>query len=164
MTSHQQKSIFISYRRRDTLPLAMYVSEAIKRSFVNADVFVDVDSIEVGDRWPERVREALERASVLIVLIGPKWLTASDEYGRRRLDIPEDWVRREIEMALDKRLMVIPLLFMDAKLPADVRGLPDTLAPLLNIQATELHEDTWSEDVARLVGRLRPSARSTPTS
>jgi pterin-4a-carbinolamine dehydratase len=154
VTAQGNKSVFISYRRRDTLPLAMYIGDAIKRSFVNVDVFVDIDQIEIGDRWPERIREALEKASVLIVLIGPLWLTAPDKYGRRRLDNPEDWVRREIELAFEKKLLIIPVLFSGAELP-EKEGLPHTLAALLDTQASRLREDIWQDDVARLVKRLR---------
>jgi pterin-4a-carbinolamine dehydratase len=153
MAPRGEKSIFISYRRRDTLPVAMYIGDAIKRSFVNASVFIDVDVIEVGDRWPSLIRAALENASVLIVLIGPQWLTAASKDGRRRLDDPEDWVRREIELALKLRVKIIPVLFSGASLP-EKKDLPGSLAPLLWRQAISLRDDTWPKDVARLVNRL----------
>lgn len=153
MDGQSDKSVFISYRRRDTLPLAMYVRDAIERNFRNVDVFVDIDVIEAGDEWPPRVREGLERASVLIALIGPKWLKATDGHGQSRLHNPKDWVRREIEFAL-KNLKIIPLLFSKAQLPEKGK-LPRSLARLPDIQASTLREETFRDDVAHLLTRLQ---------
>jgi len=43
-------------------------------------------------------------------VIGPRWLAAADDAGIRRLDRPEDWVRRETAEALRRKVLVIPLL------------------------------------------------------
>ncbi|MGH3792738.1 MAG: hypothetical protein ACRDQ9_18475 [Pseudonocardiaceae bacterium] len=39
-------------------------------------------------------------APVLLAVVGPRWLTATDPTGRRRIDDPDDWVRRELAEAL----------------------------------------------------------------
>jgi hypothetical protein len=36
-----------------------------------------------------------DSANLLLALIGPQWLTITDENGQRRLDNPEDYVRLE---------------------------------------------------------------------
>jgi hypothetical protein len=55
-------------------------------------VFIDTDSIRMGDDWPERIDNALASATILIPVIGPNWLKIADDYGRRRLDRADDWV------------------------------------------------------------------------
>jgi hypothetical protein len=42
----------------------------------------------------------MARCSTLLVLIGTKWLSATDGGGRRRLEDPKDFVRQEIEEGL----------------------------------------------------------------
>lgn len=96
MSSLQTKSIFISYRRRDASTVARWLGETIEQNFGKGSVFIDTDAIEIGDEWPERIETALKKASALIVLIGAEWLRSHDEFGRRRLDNPKDWVRKEI--------------------------------------------------------------------
>jgi hypothetical protein len=56
---------------------------------------MDVNGIRPSQLWPERVRAELERSSGLIVLSGEKWLHIHDEFGRRRIDRDDDWVRLE---------------------------------------------------------------------
>jgi hypothetical protein len=46
---------------------------------------------------------------VLLVVIGPHWLTLTDEAGQRRIDDPRDWLHREIAEALHHRLRIIPI-------------------------------------------------------
>jgi hypothetical protein len=47
---------------------------------------------------------------LMLVLIGPGWLKAADDAGRRRIDLPEDWVALEVWMALHRGVPVVPLL------------------------------------------------------
>lgn len=39
-----------------------------------------------------------------------RWILARDEYGRRRVDDADDWVRHEIRLALEHGKTVMPLL------------------------------------------------------
>ena len=43
-----------------------------------------------GERWPDRLRQEVLNCRVLLAVVGPGWLTALDEDGRRRLDDPQD--------------------------------------------------------------------------
>ena len=58
----------------------------------------------------------------MLVVIGPKWQTASytddDHAGMLRLHDPEDGVRKEITLALDHGRTVIPVLLNGQKLPS----------------------------------------------
>ena len=55
----------------------------------SAEVFKDVDSIELGDDFVEAITTAVESCDVLLAVIGDQWLTITDQAGRRRLDNPE---------------------------------------------------------------------------
>lgn len=157
------KSIFISYRRRDGSAIARWLAETIEQNFGKATVFVDTEAIESGDHWPARLEEALKKSSVMIVLIGPEWLRAHDEFGSRRLDNPKDWVRKEIAHALENQLKIIPVLVSKAELP-EAKGLPKVIRPLLEFQTFELRIEQWQIDTTQLLALLEHEgfARTTP--
>jgi hypothetical protein len=52
-------------------------------------VFQDVDSIRPGDDFAAEIEAAVEACSVLLAVIGPRWLTVEGDSGRR-LDDPQD--------------------------------------------------------------------------
>ena len=52
------------------------------------DVFLDIVGIDPGAPWPQRLRDRLKEADVVLVLISDRWLSAVDEYHRRRIDKP----------------------------------------------------------------------------
>jgi len=95
--------LFISYRREDTSDDAQAVYAQLTMYFGVGQVFMDENVIQGSNAWPDRIRTALEIASAVIVLIGEKWLMSHDEYGRRRLDLDDDWVRKEVRTALVKK-------------------------------------------------------------
>ena len=80
-------------------------------------------------------------------------------HGHRRLELTDDFVRREIEAAFERELRVIPVLVRGARMPAPSE-VPDTLAPLSRCQAFELDDQPWPESMAALIGVLTRSLRS----
>src|SRR4051794_4702449 len=90
---------FISYRRDDAASEAHLLAINIRYVFGRDSVFVDTSDIPPGAKWPDTLHRALEEADVVLALMGPQWLFAQDEYGRRCIDDPEDWVYRELRLA-----------------------------------------------------------------
>jgi hypothetical protein len=130
-------SIFISYRRVDSVYAVDQLDERLKLAFGADAVFRDVSSIAPGAVFPDRIRRALDVARVALVVIGPGWLRATadpnDIHSARRLDDPDDWVRLEIEALLGRGdgVPVIPVLLGGASVPQPA-ALPATLATLPN--------------------------------
>lgn len=116
--------IFISYRRADSDYPAGWLFERLAEHFGRARVFKDVDSLQPGDDFAEVITTAVSSCSALVAVIGERWLTITDEYGRRRLDNPEDFVRLEIEAALTRGVRVIPVLVNGAGMPGPPICLP----------------------------------------
>jgi outer membrane protein assembly factor BamB len=145
--------IFVSYRREDTAYPAGWLFDRLTEHYGRASVFKDIDSIGIGDDFVETITNAVGSCAVLLAVIGRRWLTATDEKGRRRLDEPGDFVRLEIETALERGIRVIPVLVEDARLP-NAADLPDSLVALASRQALELSPNRFASDSAHLLQRL----------
>jgi hypothetical protein len=144
------RKIFISYRRGETTIYAGRLYDGLAARLGEEQVFMDLDALEPGVDFVERIEREVGACDVLIALIGRDWLDARDEQGQRRLDDPQDWVRLEVTAGLDRDILVIPLLVQGAVMPrAD--QLPDDLARLARRNALELGDMRWRYDFARLV-------------
>ena len=101
---------FISYRRIDSSAASRWLANIFSRTFGAQSVFIDTESIRMSDDWAERINQALRSSTLLIPVIGPGWLSASDQYRRRRIDNPDDWVFNEIRHALESKVRILPVL------------------------------------------------------
>jgi TIR domain/Tetratricopeptide repeat len=143
------RGIFISYRREDTTAYAHRLKDGLKGRFPNADVFIDLDFIEVGVNFHEAIRQAVRSSTVLVALIGRQWATLKGKRWRRRLDDPDDFVRFELREALDRYVRVIPVL-VDGARPLRDKELPPELRRLARLNALELSYARYEQDVDRL--------------
>jgi hypothetical protein len=142
--------IFISYRREDAAYPAGWLYDRLVDHFGRERVFKDIDSIAPGDDFVTVLTESVAACSVLLVLVGPQWLTVVDDEGRRRLDDPGDFVRLEVEAALVRDVLFVPVLVGGAKMP-DADEHPPSLAPLTRRQALELSPSHFSFETRRLL-------------
>jgi hypothetical protein len=145
--------VFISYRREEATAAAAHLYDRLSDLLGETRVFMDVDSIGLGLDFVAVVQEALASCEVLLVVIGPTWLQISDESGGRRIDSPADFVRLEVETALDRNVRVVPVLVSGGVLPP-AEELPSSLKPLVRRQALELRNATFRSDALRLVERI----------
>jgi TIR domain len=142
--------IFISYRRQDTAYAAGWLYDRLAERFGRAQVFKDVDAIELGDDFVEVITNAVASTDVLLALIGNKWLTIADEEGVPRLEDPHDFVRLEIEAACTRKVLLIPILVDGATMPS-AEQLPPSMAALSRRQALELSPSRFQSDTSRLI-------------
>lgn len=140
--------IFVSYRRADTAAYAKRLYDKLSADFGSDAVFMDVATIALGAKFGLVIEDAVSKCDVLLAIIGPQWLKATDASGRR-LDNAEDFVRIEIASALKHDVLVIPLLVQGAAMPAR-QELPEVLAGLTQRNALEMRDDDWGFDMARL--------------
>jgi hypothetical protein len=154
--------IFISYRREDAAANALGVSQYLANEFGRRNVFLDID-MRAGTKFPLFLEQRLAQCKVMLALIGPDWLNASDEQGRRRLDIPDDWVRLEIAHALKRGITVIPVCVGGANLPPRT-VLPEDIRGLVDHQAISITHPGFRREMSGLVRDIRhiPSRKSWP--
>jgi len=146
--------IFINYRRDDDPGNTGRLFDHLEQAFAREQLFYDVDSIAPGLDFVRVLEEQVARCDVLLAMIGPRWLTAVDEHGRRRLDKPNDFVRIEIESALKQDKRVIPVLLGQTLIPSEDE-LPEAIRPLARHNALRLTNDRFRADANSVVSKLR---------
>jgi len=146
--------IFISYRREDAPAHAGRLYDGLIEEFGAQQVFMDVDTLEPGVDFVERLHSAVGTADAVLVVIGRGWLNASNLDGERRLDDPEDFVRLEVGLALTGAPVVIPVLVGGATMPSE-DDLPPELVQLARRNALTMIDSDWRSGLARLVAALR---------
>ena len=102
--------IFISYRREDSIGHTGRLYDLLAKHFGKAHVFMDIDTIGPGEDFLEVIEKTCESCQVLLAIIGRSWTRVTDQEGNRRLDNPSDFVRLEIAHALEKKILVVPVL------------------------------------------------------
>lgn len=144
---------FISYRRADSSAASRWLAKSIARTYGVQSVFVDTETIRMSDDWAGRIDEALRACTLLIPVIGPRWLSIADEDHRRRIDHPDDWVHKEILHALSEGKRVLPILLSRTPM-LKPRALPPAIAGLAKYQGFELRDERWESDLATLLTEM----------
>jgi TIR domain len=150
------RGMFINYRDEDTHSYGALLYTELARQFGADRVFLDAESIPAGADFVQELLRRVRSAQVLLAVIGPRWLTATDPTdptGRRRIDDPADWVRRELAEAFTAGVRVIPVLTDQAQMPAEAE-LPADIAALSRCQYRHLRHHEPTTDLARLVADL----------
>jgi len=148
-------AVFISYRRSGAKHSAYRLKDKLKQAFGADKVFIDLEDIDAGLPFADVIRDTIDRCSVILIVIGPKWLEMQDMRGSRRLDDVDDWVRQEIEAAMASDARVIPVL-VDGAAELKVDEVPESLREFAGLQAMRLSEEEvyWHFDVDRLIDRI----------
>jgi hypothetical protein len=150
--------IFVNYREEDTLIHVGPLGYRLKEHFGRDRVFVSSGGIMLADFWRDVIAEVISSCTVMLVLVGPRWLTIEDEDGRRRLDVRGDFVRWEIETALAQGKVVTCVLFEDVEIPAE-EELPGSLKELAGLQVHRIDAYEWERDTDRLIEALKEELR-----
>jgi len=146
--------VVISYRRADTRSHVNGIYDGLATRLPDASIFMDLDSIPAGVDFEAHIRDEISRCHVVLVIIGDDWPAADPATGQRRLDNPDDFVRLEIESALQNATTaVVPILVEGAHMPSSA-SLPESVARLARINALHLDDTRWRTDLDRLVTRV----------
>jgi pterin-4a-carbinolamine dehydratase len=155
--------IFISYRRSNMM-IVDYLHEKLSDHFAKGSIFLDRRDIDPGTSFPDKIRTAVKDAAIVLALIGPDWISVQHERKlSRRLDLPDDWVRLELELALSPKSKVLPVLIEGATIPKEEQ-LPESLAGLLQLQWVTLSRDHFRDDVEKLIETITSDLATKRTS
>ena len=146
-------SIFISYRREDSAGQAGRLYDRLCEHFGKERVFIDVDTLGPGEDFVHVLDARVSSCSALVAVIGPRWLTSLDENGHRRIDAENDYVRRELAVALKNEIWIIPALVGRAQMPRPT-DLPAEISALAQRNALEITDTAFQIGAAKIVEAL----------
>jgi TIR domain len=140
-----EKTVFISYRRTDeSWGLAIF-QDLTQHGY---DVFIDYDGIASGN-FEAVILENIRARAHFLVLLTPTAL--------ERCSDPKDWMRREIEAALDSQRNIVPLMLAGFSFgtPAIASQLTGKLAALKDYNGIEIPKARFfSSEMERLRNRF----------
>jgi len=153
----ERLKVFISYRRADCMVHAGRPAENLTDR-AGAEVFLDIESIPLGMSFPEWIDREIASCDAVLVVIGDDWLALSYEGDPPRIESASDWVRVEIEAALERGVLTIPVLVEGAAMPRPDQ-LPDSIRGLAHRNAAELRDSSWRADFERIAAAIERSRR-----
>src|SRR5262249_43033572 len=131
----------------------MRIRDMMALHFGEDSVFTDIDSIPLGADFLDYINLELSTCDALIAIVGPRWIDAGKGPGQG-LHLETDFVRIEVEAALQRKVPVIPALVGGAPMPRPDE-LPEALRPFVFRNATAIDSGVnFRNDVDRLVRSL----------
>src|SRR3954452_11128436 len=138
-----EKTVFICYRRTN-IPWALAIFQNLTQH--GYDVFFDYNGIASGD-FERIILANIPAHAHFLVLLTPSAL--------ERCDDPADWLRREIETALDTQRNIVPLMLegFDFGTPQSANQLTGKLAALKSYNGLPVPPEYFDEAMDRLRNR-----------
>jgi pterin-4a-carbinolamine dehydratase len=155
----QPFTFFISYRRKDTAPIALLLKYEIEKRLQFVRVFVDVENLREGGSFPDAIRQTIAKAHATIALIGKGWMPTNDR--------PQvDWVVEELVLSerapideeeedrYDLRERPVIPLFVDCDMRFDEFAVPPELQGFSERQAMQITYANWPSQIGSLIERI----------
>lgn len=130
--------VFINYRTGDAEQTAAAIDTALVRRFGEDRVFFAGRSLRAGRVFPNGLLRGVRRSEVLLAVLGAEGARSP------RLAAADDWVRRELLVARECGIPVVPVLVGRTTDRLRAADLPPELAWLADVQS--LRYDTHSKD------------------
>lgn len=136
-------TVFISYRRKTSKYPALLVYKALSQN--GYDVFIDYESIDSG-KFAQEILNQIAARGHFIPILSPGCLD--------RTVNPNDWLRKEIEYAIDTQRNIIPLLFDGFRYEDESQFLTGKLAALSDYNSLTVPDGYFDEAMTKLQKRF----------
>jgi len=137
-----KETIFISYRRSTSQYPALLVYKALSPKY---DVFIDYENIDSG-KFAQVILNQIAARGHFIVILSPGCLDRTVE--------PGDWLRKEIEYAIEMERNIIPLLFDGFSFNTEKRFFTGKLTALPEYNALNVPTGYFDEAMTKLQNRF----------
>ena len=156
--------IFISYRRSDTRYIAGWIYDRLKTEFPEDQIFFDVGTIPIGVNFRQYIATILEDAAVVLAIVGDNWGNWTWKWSRllTLFGSSEDFVKSEIDLALDLGVPIIPVVVDTVVMPR-TRDLPHSMAEFASLQAAPVRSGRdFDADMRLVLSRIRQWREQAP--
>lgn len=147
--------VFISYRRED-VAYALLVYHRLIEEFGPEQVFRDIEGIAPGENFAAQIDEQIPHSQAMVAVIGKGWIQL-----RPSLSKSGDFVRRELLLALEKRVAVFPVLVAGTQMPSRAE-LPRSLQEFALLNAIPVTDYRFDSDLDTVVQALQPKLGPAP--
>ena len=145
-------NVFVSYRRK-SWAFTHRMAGDLKQQ-LDADIFVDISSIDQAD-FETSILGHLRASDVVLLVV-------SEYTFSERIHNADDWVRREIALALTMRKPIV-LIAVEGLFPPDAASLPADIRGVTRMQGIEFYPSYWEAAVKKLADFI-PIAAASPVS
>jgi hypothetical protein len=133
--------IFVSYRRLDW-PFVHPLVEQLEQ-YIPGSIFIDYQDIDEDD-FEHSISRNLNQSDVVLVVI------TSHTFAIDRIWQDDDWIRRELAIALQQKKHIVPITLNNQSLPAP-NELPPDIRPVITIkQRIPFFQGYFKEGVQKL--------------
>jgi tetratricopeptide (TPR) repeat protein len=143
MSTESDNTVFISYRRSVSAFVARAVFMDLRAH--GYDVFMDVQSIDSG-AFDRIILNQIAARSHFVLILTPGSVEGCAKAG--------DWLRREVERAIDLRRNIVPVLAHGFKMEDYQELLTGKLSEVLRFSALNVPHDYFEEAMDRLRTRF----------
>lgn len=144
----QDFDIFISYRRSDGFAIA----ETFKLALANQgyNVFFDKSNLQSGKAFPKRIEDAVKQSNEFIAIVTEDYFGEINYKGELKISDDDDWVRKELEVAIKEGKNIFPVL-VDCDIPRK-DTLPASINRVLELQFKRY--DKTSDTYERIINDI----------
>ncbi|MFL6181802.1 MAG: SUMF1/EgtB/PvdO family nonheme iron enzyme [Actinomycetes bacterium] len=146
--------VFVSYHRVPSTAWAGRLADRLRAHFGKHKVFIDLSDIRPGTDFSDVIQARIRDATALIAVIDPLWAHRHSIGGAEGSD--DDWVRKEIAVALSSGVVIIPVRIEGAEMPAP-DDLPEDIRALALRHAVEVSPADFDSGVDRIIRELEHS-------
>lgn len=143
MTHH----VFISYRRAGGIHLAARIKDGLER--LGVKVFLDNSDLKLGS-YAKQLEESVEDCLLMV----PVWTSSYFD----RCSEENDWVYKELSLALKYNKLIVPLIDEGFTCSAD-SVVPESIKPILEQQGVSYHPALHDASIAELFLYVTASRR-----
>ena len=155
--------IVLSYRRDDSGTVTNWLTEKLVERYGREAIFRDIDSIQPTENFRKRIGRALRDCDFVVAIVGPGWVGRCGDDGKARIHADNDWVRVEVETALQLDIPLLPVLVEGAEMPQP-DALPASLREMTEINALPISSASsrFYDDLERLFAAIEKVTGAVP--